>query len=429
MIKEINEYVSKNYISFHTPCHMGRNKYINNILKGSLDLTELSETDNLFFEEGIIKDFEEKMAKKLGGKAFYPLVNGATSGVMASLMLFSKNDKILIDRNCHISLINAIKLNKLIPVFINTTLNEYNIPNPPSIDDVKEKYEENKDAKGIFITNPNYYGMWAELEKIINFSKEKNLISIVDEAHGSHYYYFDKENTAINLGADIAILSFHKNLPSLTQTGGILINNLSMKDKIKENLRCFTSTSPSYIFMQSIEAMDSYMESEGKNKLVDTFYYLKNIKNFLKNKGISILTDNDPFKFVLNSKNADLKAKLIKEKYKIVCEMCDKENVTYIISIHNYKTEVQLLKKAILEFLNEKCEEQKSFYLPKKVLNPYEVNNFNSEEVLKENAVGRISGETVIEFPPSVPVIVAGERIDEKTIKLINKEKIKCVII
>lgn len=429
MIKEINEYIRKNYISFHTPCHMGRNKNINNILKGNLDLTELSETDNLFFEEGIIKDLEEKMVDKMGGKAFYPLVNGATSGIMASFGVFSKRDKILVDRNSHISVINAIKLNELNPVFINTTLNEYNIPNPPSIDDIKEKFRENKDVKGIFITNPNYYGMWADLKEIIDFAKANNLISIVDEAHGSHYYYFDKENTAINLGADIAILSFHKNLPSLTQTGGILINNLCLKEKIKENLRNYTSTSPSYIFMQSIEAMDSYMESEGKNKLIDTFYYLKNIKNFLKNKGISILTDNDPFKFVVNTKDADLKAHKIKEKYKIVCEMCDKENVTYIISIHNYKTEVQLLKKAILEFLNEKNNKQKTFYLPEKILCPYEVSNFELEDVLKENSVGRISGETVIDFPPSVPIVVSGEKIDIKTVDLINREKIKCVII
>ena len=93
MYDEITGYKNKGYISFHTPCHKGRNKYLNKILDPYLDLTELAETDNLFFEEGCIKALEEKMAEVFGAKSFYPLVNGATSGVMAALSLFDENDK------------------------------------------------------------------------------------------------------------------------------------------------------------------------------------------------------------------------------------------------------------------------------------------------------------------------------------------------
>jgi len=108
LISRLEGYVKKKYISFHTPCHMGRNKRLNSILKSSLDLTELEETDNLFSEEGCIKNLEEKMAKAFDAKVFYPLVNGATSGVMAALSVFEEGDKILLDRNAHISAINAV---------------------------------------------------------------------------------------------------------------------------------------------------------------------------------------------------------------------------------------------------------------------------------------------------------------------------------
>jgi len=424
MIYKISDYVDKGYISFHTPCHMGRNNKINKLLKSSFDLTELEETDNLFYEVSIIKDFEEKMAKSLGGDYFYPLVNGATSGVMASLGIFNENDKIIIDRNCHISVINAVKLYKLNPVFIETSFNDFGIPNPPDTEDIKNAFNNNPDAKGLFITNPNYYGMWAKMDEISAFLKSNNLILICDEAHGTHFRYLHNKN----FKPDISILSFHKNLPSLTQTGGILINNKNLKDKVKENSRNFTSTSPSYLFMLSIDCMDEYMKLKGAKKLREYILYLDLVKKSIKRKNIRILSDNDPFKFVVNCKDAKYKAQLIKDKYKIVCEMCDDENITFIVSIHNYKKEIELLKKGIIKFCKDFDCKEYNFKLPKGKYLPYEVIKMDKEEVLTKEASGRVSAETVINFPPSVPVIVEGEIINDDVLKYINKKTIKCVI-
>ena len=192
MLSRLEDSRDKKYISFHTPCHMGRNKLLNRALKSSLDLTELEETDNLFSEKGCIKALEEKMACVLSGDVFYPLCNGATSGVMAALSVFSEGDKVLFDRNSHISAVNGIRMYRINPVFINTTLNDFNIPNPPKVCEVIKAIEKNPDVKGIFITNPNYYGMSAKLSEIIAIAKEKKLIIIVDEAHGTHLRYINK---------------------------------------------------------------------------------------------------------------------------------------------------------------------------------------------------------------------------------------------
>ena len=332
MIETIKKYTENKYISFHTPAHKGRNKYLNRILKSGYDLTELSETDNLFYENGCIKDLEERLAKTYGADTFYPLVNGATSGVMAACNLFCENDKIVVDRNCHISLINALILNGVKPVFIETEFNRYGIPMPPTPDKIRKTLSENEDAKGLFITSPNYYGMRAELKEISDICKKKNIISIIDEAHGTHFYYKEDIKTGADCGFDICILSFHKNLVSLTQTGGILINNKLYREKIKQNLRCFTSTSPSYLFMLSIDVMDKYMKDKGKKELEKYYDYLNKVKKEIANLGVEILTSNDPFKFVINCEKANEKAQLIKKEFKIVCEMCDDTNVTYIVS-------------------------------------------------------------------------------------------------
>ncbi len=423
MISRLESYCEKKYISFHTPCHMGRNKLLNSILKSNLDLTELEETDNLFSESGCIKDLEGKMAKTLKGDAFYPLVNGATSGVMSALSVFSEGDKILVDRSAHISAVNGIRMYRLNPLFINTSLNDFNIPNPPSPTEIIRLLDENSDIKGIFITNPNYYGMETDLEAITEIAAKKGVILIVDEAHGTHLRYMGKNV----LKPDISILSFHKNLPSLTQTGGILINNKNLVNKVKKALRCYTSTSPSYLFMLAIDAMNIFMEYVGKLKLGEYSKYLCDVKEELTAKGIKVLNGNDAFKIVVNTSDASGKADKIKGKYKIVPEMCDEDNITYIVSIHNYKKEIELLKNAILEFCREKSNRGVSFYLPKKAMTPYEASQMEAESVTLKEAVGRISAETVIDFPPSVPIVCEGEIIDECVLKLIKNKFIECV--
>lgn len=428
MLSDIKKYVSEGYIGFHTPAHKGRNKYINRILKSEYDLTELEETDNLFYADGCIKELENTLAEVFGAKSFFLLVNGATSGIMATVNLFGENEKILIDRNCHISVINGLIMSGARPVFINTKLNEFGIPNPPCVSEIKKAYENNKDAKALIVTSPNYYGMSADIRAIYDFCRENNLISIADEAHGTHFYYMDDCETAGKCGFDISVLSFHKNLPSLTQTGGIIVNNEGIKDKLKANLRAFTSTSPSYLFMLSIDAMNEYMLAEGRKKLAEIYAYSEKIKKELARKGIKILCSGDALKVVVNCKNADKRAEDIKKKYKIVCEMCDSSNITFIISLHSYKKEINLLKKALLEFCRKPDDSNEEFRLPKQLLTPKEALGFASEMVKLKAAEGKISAEYVIEFPPSVPIIVPGEQIDNKIIeKLKNKKEILCV--
>jgi len=423
LISRLEGYVKKKYISFHTPCHMGRNKRLNSILKSSLDLTELEETDNLFSEEGCIKNLEEKMAKAFDAKVFYPLVNGATSGVMAALSVFEEGDKILLDRNAHISAINAVRIFGLDPVFIETKLNDFNIPEPPTPSAVERAIKENTDVKGIFITTPNYYGMFAKEEEVIKMSRKAGLVTIFDEAHGTHIKYLEKRE----INPDISILSFHKNLPSLTQTGGILINKKELAHRVKNGLRCFTSTSPSYLFMLSLDAMHSYMEEEGKKRLKEYKGYLEGVKKELSDMGINILTDNDAFKIVVNTDCAKDKARLLKEKKKIVPEMCDDFNITFIVSIHNYKKEIELLKKSLIEFCAEGAKTKLTYKLPVKAMTPGEISKKETETVPLKNALGRISGKTIIEFPPSIPIICEGEIIDEFVLPFIKNKTVECV--
>ncbi len=430
MLGEIKKYVKKGYISFHTPAHKGRNPYINKVLKPRYDLTELMETDNLFCPDGIIKNLENNLAKVFLSKEFFILVNGATSGIEAAINLFKEGDKILIDRNCHISVVNGLILSGATPVFIETSLNEFNIPNPPTLDAVEKAFLENSDAKGLFITSPNYYGLSAELKKIASFCRKKYLISIADEAHGGHFYYIKDKETAINAGFDISVLSFHKNLPGLTQTGGLLVNNSDLAVKIKENLRRFTSTSPSYILMLSLDAMQRYMKLRGRMKLKSSWKHCEKVKKELLEKGIKILDSQDPTRFVINCKDADKKAIEIKDKYKIVCEMSDKENITFIISLHNKKREINLLKDVILKELCDPCDSKGEFSLPKFRITPTEANFSKFAYTDTEKANGLISGEYIIDFPPSVPIIIPGEEINEQIIEKIKekKDRIKYVL-
>jgi hypothetical protein len=182
--------------------------------------------------------------------------------------------------------------------------------------------------------------------------------------------------------------------------------------------------------MLSIDAMLRYMKLKGKIKLKATWKYCEKVKTELTQKGIKILDQNDPTRFVINCMDGDKKALELKEKYKTVCEMSDKENVTFIISMHNSKREINLLKEGILEFLNCPCDKKEEFSIPKLFMTPAKANLSKTAYIETKKAMGLISGEYIIDFPPSVPIIIPGEEINEEIIEKIKdkKDRIKYVL-
>ncbi|MGL5633924.1 MAG: aminotransferase class I/II-fold pyridoxal phosphate-dependent enzyme [Sarcina sp.] len=445
IIKVINDYMKEDIVPFSMPGHKYSRAFYddeiaNIILKG--DITEFDGVDNLHKPEGVIKESLSKLSKLYKSEQSYFLVNGSTSGNMIMIFsAFNEGEKIIVERNCHRSIMNAIILRKLNPIFVNNIIDEkLKAPIGINYDELKEILSKYDDVKGIVLTYPYYYGIGVGVEKIVNLCKEKNLYVLVDSAHGAHFGFNDKLPKSIqDMDVDISVMSAHKTLPSFTQTAYLNVNNKKLIQNVEFYKGVFLSTSPSYMFMMSLEYSRYFLDKRAKNEYDKLFSRIKTFKENIKDLEYVKLVDRDFFdldeseleldlsRIVLNLNSGLSGHKLLEylRTKQIQSEMSDEKNVILIPSPFNINEDFERLTKALLDCDIEILkEEEKDFYLsvlPTRVMIPSEV--FNKEKIYVniDNAVGRVAGDNIIPYPPGVPLLIMGELIEEKHIELLNR--------
>ncbi|HPB17928.1 MAG TPA: aminotransferase class V-fold PLP-dependent enzyme, partial [Clostridia bacterium] len=238
-------------IPFHMPGHKRNMKCSAHLNKLGIryDITEIPGYDNLHDPKDIIYDAMKKAEMLWNSKYSFFLVNGSTCGILAAISsLADPGDKIIVARNSHKSVYNAIELLDLQPVFLNLPIcAELSIPGSINPEIVYNAISANPDAKMVFLTSPTYEGVISDIQSICDISHKMNIPVVVDEAHGAHLKlneYFN--NSAVSSSADIVIQSLHKTLPSLTQTAiAHICTNTVDRDKFQRYLSVFQTSSPS----------------------------------------------------------------------------------------------------------------------------------------------------------------------------------------
>ncbi|MEW8956158.1 aminotransferase class I/II-fold pyridoxal phosphate-dependent enzyme [Clostridium sp.] len=435
IIDAIERYLGEKNSPFSMPGHkMGRGflkyKNLNELLLRG-DLTEVEGLDNLHSPEGAIKESLDLLKNLYGSKKSYFLVNGSTSGNLIMMFsAFKEGDKILVERNCHKSIFNGIILRKLNPVYVRSKINkEFNAPLTIDKEHFCYELKNNKDIKGIVLTYPSYYGTSVNLKEIIDLCKERNIKVLVDCAHGAHFGISDliPENP-LSLGADMVVMSAHKTLPSLTQTSFLHINNNSSIEDTDFYFSAFSSTSPSYPFMMSLDFARAYLNEYGKEEYerlieqcnyirekIDSLPFFKTLsgKN-LKDKSIVI----DPSRIVINLKDGFSGHRLLEylRKNSIQCEMSDESNVILMPSPFNTKEELDsiynVLEKCTIEDIKGKTKSIEVFNIPDLVIKPEEILTMEKISVDYREVEGKICGKNIVPYPPGIPLIIMGERFD-----------------
>ncbi|MCH1964689.1 aminotransferase class I/II-fold pyridoxal phosphate-dependent enzyme [Paraclostridium sordellii] len=440
IINSLNKIIDDNIISFHMPGHkkgfiyesLGYEKLLKSIYK--LDTTEIPGTDNLHSPEDAIRKSLEMASEAFKSDKTYYLVNGSTCGIEAAITSIVKpKEKIIINRDCHQSAINACIIGDIEPVYINTSINEYsNIIEGVKVEDVKLVIDKNLDAKALFLTYPTYFGNTFNLKEICDYAHSKNMCVIVDEAHGAHLGLSEElPETALSQGADLVIQSTHKTLPSFTQSSMLHVKGNKVDiDKLSSMLRITQTSSPSYLLMASLEiAVDIYL-NKGKDLMESLLNNIENFKdsiNFLKY--IKIDYSNDKTKIYLNTKNLGITGyeleNILRQNYKIQVELSNYYGVLLIATIGNTKDEFDKLKEALIDI--EKSIKNKDILrdvdypmeIPKKILTPREAFYSNKKSVKINDSIGKISGDYIIPYPPGISLVSPGEIITKEIIDYI----------
>ena len=442
ILNKLEELKDDNLTSFHVPGHktgkIFRKLGYKNILEKiyTLDTTEIDGTDNLHNAKEIIKESQDRAARVFNSDKTIYLVNGTTCGIEASIMaVCNPKSKIIVNRDCHQSVINACILGDIDPVYIESMVcKKTNIIMGVDVESTKSVIDNNLDAKAIVLTYPTYYGKTFDLKSVCDYAHSKNIIVIVDEAHGAHLQLSNNlPKSAIEQKADIIIQSTHKTLPSFTQSSMMHVKgNRVDTNKIEAMLRFLESSSPSYVLLTSLELAVDIYDNYGIKLMENLLSNINNFKSKFKNNENIIIDNNmDKTKIFISLKKLGITGyeldSILREKYKIQVELSNYYGVLLICTIGNDEEDFVRLKRALDDFIlntNDKELLEDINYpesIPEKVLNPRQAFYSDKHSVKLEDSIGKISGEYIIPYPPGISLISPGEIITKEIITYIQE--------
>ena len=455
LVEGVLKYIKEKNIPFCMPGHKNGLGFLRtlqgtelyeNLIKG--DITEVDGLDNLHCSEGIIKESQQLLSEYYGSIKSYFLVNGSTSGNLAMIFsCFNEGDKIIVERNCHRSIFNAIIMRKLKPVYIKNKIHlKYDAPLPLDKEHFLCLINDNKDAKGIIVTYPNYYGICFDLQYVIGIAKKYDMKVLVDAAHGAHFgASVLLPDNPLKMGANMAVMSAHKTLPSLTQTAFLHVGEGIDINKVDFYVSAFLSTSPSYMLLCSMDYARYYIQEYGKNdyeKLIKLCQFYRDKINSLGKfyvlgpKDLHDITQNynednnkytmDLTRYILNVHKGYSGHKLLEylRVNKVQAEMSDSRNVVLIFSPFNTQQDFQNLYVALencdMNTLKQEYVDLIDYEMPRNIMYPYEVMNREKTMVEVEDLVDKISAVAIVPYPPGIPIVMPGEILDVNTIAVIK---------
>lgn len=419
----------KRPISLHVPGH--KNGYIfpkeyNQFFQIlEMDVTELEGLDDLHFPEGVILEAETLLANTYNVERSFFLVNGSTVGNLAMILAaFQEGDYVIVQRNCHKSILNGLQLVKANPVLISPNYDhDWQVAGEVSIQAIEEAYHLYPMCKGIILTHPNYYGMAYNMEKIIQFAHKQGIPVLVDEAHGAHFIGSSSfPSSAIEYGADIVVQSAHKTLPAMTMGSYLHVNSkLISADKVHRYLQMLQSSSPSYPIMASLDIARHYLATYSEE---DSDFLLHQVNDFRQGlreiKGIKVLEYPllDPLKITIQScsQYSGYELQQLLQEEGIYTELADPYNVLFVLPLLKkgmdfpFQTIVDKLYKILKDVKTDEKKMDKNMDHHKKIslLRWLNVDERMDTMPIGE-AIGKISGETIIPYPPGIPFIIKGE--------------------
>ncbi|PLR75290.1 arginine decarboxylase [Bacillus sp. V3-13] len=444
LLEALVRHSQKKPISLHVPGHKYGSvfpieKDVGFVKFLQLDATELTGLDDLHSPEGVILAAERLLAELYGVKESFFLVNGSTGGNLAMILTaISEDDVVLVQRNCHKSILNGIELAGGIPVFLGEMLDEeWQVAGGVSIEAVTEAIHIYPHAKALIVTYPNYYGLTYDLKSIIDLAHQHSIPVLVDEAHGAHFIAGRPfPLSAVELGADITVQSAHKTLPAMTMGSYLHFNSeLLSLNTLKYYLQTIQSSSPSYPILASLDIARSYLASFNQQDLD----YLKKSVSLFKQElsklaGVKVLDrgDTDLLKVTLQStctlSGFEIQRRM--EQEGLFAELADPNNVLFVLPL--LKKDQEYPFSAILDKLtrvlkteSHHANEQKKVFFKKKPVSPLlisrkQAKNLQMEEMSFSKAAGQICAEMIVPYPPGIPLLYPGELIEESDLQSLN---------
>ena len=413
-----------------------------------VDVNSMKPLDNLCHPVSVIREAEQLAADAFGAAQAFLMVGGTTSAVKSMVLTACKRgDEIILPRNVHRSVINALVLCGAVPVYINPEVDtRLGISLGMKREQVAKAIAEHPRAVAVLVNNPTYYGICSDLREIVRMVHAAGMLCLVDEAHGTHFYFGENfPVSAMAAGADMAAVSMHKSGGSLTQSSFLLTGPNVHAGYVRQIINLTQTTSGSYLLMSSLDISRRNLALRGRK----VFEQVRLLAEYARSEINLIggydafgqeLVDGDaiyafdPTKLSIHTRDIGLAGievyDILRDDYDIQIEFGDIGNILAYLSIGDRVQEVERLVSALAE-IRRRFQRDPSGMLSQEYIDPEVVATpqeaFYAEKVslpLRETE-GRICSEFVMCYPPGIPILAPGEKITREILNYIEYAKAK----
>ncbi|MBQ6934845.1 MAG: aminotransferase class V-fold PLP-dependent enzyme [Clostridia bacterium] len=411
---------------FHMPGHKGHP--LGTLLDGAyfIDYTETPDTGDLYGDDhDFINEAEERAARYFGAESCLFLTCGATQGIKSALYTFTNGkNSLLVDRNTHKSILDTCVLLDIMPKYIVPEFDgELGITKGFKLDELDRILAENSDISAFIITSPTYYGYCHDVKAVADVCHSHDVKLIVDSAHGSHLKACGAPDPVTD-GADAVIFSAHKTLPSLTQGAYLLLRDGNYAEKARRGCIMFGTTSPSYPMMASLDIGREFIEKLDENTKNNVINACADVRRRLENMGFISPCLGDPLRITICCKGLGYELYDHFMAHGIVAEMADDNNVVMIVTFSDELADIALIADIAAYFSLENDKGHViagGMPMSEAVISPREAFFGDKIKMPLKNAVGMVAGENIYIYPPGVPIIALGEKIDEKSLEYLTE--------
>ncbi|MBQ8357973.1 MAG: PLP-dependent transferase [Clostridia bacterium] len=421
----VRRYAEDRNLRLHMPGHKG----VSLLGFESYDITEIQGADSLYEADGIIKESEENASALFGAHTFYS-TEGSSLCIRAMLYLVAQKARergekplILAGRNVHKSFLSAVGLLDLAVEWLYGAGSYLSCSiTPTDLDRALTGVAQKPVA--VYLTSPDYLGNTVDVAALAAICHARDVLLLVDNAHGAYLKFLPVSRHPIDLGADLCCDSAHKTLPALTGGAYLHISHRVSGDfaqRAKDALALFGSTSPSYLILQSLDAVNAYLADGYAGRLAEFVRQVQSCKQRLAAAGYALCGD-EPLKLTIRTKpygyrGGELADLLLKNG--IVCEFYDPDHVVFMLTPQVGSDGLCRLTETLCDLPGRApvTEEPPRLARPKQVLSAREAILAPSERLPAEKCLDRILAVATVGCPPAVPIVCCGERIDESAIR------------
>ena len=448
LLEAMKKYANCEVAQFDVPGHKrGRGVVILNEYFGKqimrLDTNSLPLLDNVGNPTGVIKEAQAMLADAYGAKSAFFIVNGSTLAIHAMLMaVLSPGDKVLMPKNIHKSALNGLILCGAIPIYMNPEVcPQEKLSQNVSVSEVRRLLDASPDVVAVFVLNPTYFGYVSDLQAISHLCHERGVLLLVDEAHGAHFpFHPQMPPSAMACDADLSCISLHKTGGALTQASALIVKSHRVDlIRVQQVLNILQSTSASYLLMGSLDGARYNLVKHGCAQIEQAISLSNQARAALsKVAGLSVVSAPkfyDVTKLIINVSGLALSGfavyELLWREYDVQLELCETNHVLAIISLGDCAKSIDKLVMAMRDIAckypgngsDQMPAYEASFNNVIVQQSPRDAYFSRKELVKLADAVGRIAGETVMTYPPGIPIISPGELVTNDVVRVLKDLK------